>query len=117
MIDALKEAGALATELANERLANEHWRISLADIRNARDRWCVMLDSDSVEEGILNLQGELARVKAERDELETALGGMVAAFDPERKDWGDESIMQTTRECALSVARQALGWWAEIQTT
>lgn len=46
----------------------------------------------------------LERIK----ELEESLGGMVAAFDGE--GYGDTSIVETTRECALSVAIQTLGW-------
>lgn len=44
----------------------------------------------------------------DEDEIRFALEGMIAAFD--RDDYSEASIVATTRECALSVAKQAVGW-------
>lgn len=47
-------------------------------------------------------------LEVERKELRDALEGMVvAAFDT---DYGDLSIALTTHECAMSGAKQTLGW-------
>lgn len=48
--------------------------------------------------------------QSDHDEIRFALEGMIAAFD--RDDYGDASIVATTRECALSVAKRAVGWSA-----
>ena len=48
-----------------------------------------------------------AEVSGGEAEFRFALEGMVAAFDT----WyPDESVAKTTRACAMSIAKQALGW-------
>lgn len=44
---------------------------------------------------------------AAQDEIRSALEGMVSAFNTY---FDDEEVARTMRECAMSVANQALGW-------
>lgn len=71
--------------------------------KDASDRavaaWNTRVPVDSVAPGV---------DQQDNEEIRLALEGMIAAFDV--SNYGDASIVATTRECALSIAKRAVGW-------
>lgn len=84
------------------QFVNGYYVIAADDMEMRREQ--AIKDFKDVVRGRELLRRLKDEVKLWKEQTES----LVAAFD--RDDYGDEEVVRVTRECALNVAKEELGW-------